>query len=97
MQILLLILSQDAAFCRNIHRIVLQPAQLSAVAEWLKEASLRAPVTLGSVTAVVLLRTVSAYFGGGGAPGEAKRDLGLPTNALAALANMAPHMEQMHR
>ncbi|MEW5298244.1 MAG: hypothetical protein WDW36_001389 [Sanguina aurantia] len=96
LQILLLILSQDAAFCRNIHRIVLQPAQLSAVAEWLKEASLRAPVTLGSVTAVVLLRTVSAYFGGGGAPGEAKRDLGLPTNALAALANMAPHMEQMH-
>ena len=47
--------------------------------------------SLGSLIYITLLRTV------GGNNFSQMRDLYLPTNALAALANMAPHMSGIHR
>eukprot|EP00798_Chlamydomonas_sp_ICE-L_P007765 gene7765-951_t len=83
LQILILILSQDTAFSQNIHKVPLSGA------DWFKERQIGA-ISLGSLTALVLLRTVSNNFNANA------RDLLLPTNALAALANMAPHIAGLH-
>jgi len=143
LQVWVLILSQDALFAANVHRLLLPPG----AASWYKEqlltggtggsggpglsgasgpdaaaaavaaGALSGPnvadrrgggqgsgLTLGSLMVIVLLRTVSANFGssqegGSGASSSSSSgggDLSLPTNALAALANLAPHTTYLH-
>ncbi|GBG00571.1 hypothetical protein Rsub_13274 [Raphidocelis subcapitata] len=82
LQIVVLILSQDAAFSNNIHRVILPGAP------WYRERPL-GRVSLGSLVYTVLLRTAAQNFG-------QLRDLYLPTNTLAALANLAPHVSGLH-
>ncbi|CAL8468041.1 g7580 [Coccomyxa elongata] len=79
--IILLILTQDASFAANVHKV-----QLTSV-PWYKERLLNR-TSLGSLLVVLLLRT--AHFN------LAKlRDVYLHTNTLAALANLAPHAENL--
>ncbi|PSC74556.1 dymeclin-like isoform X1 [Micractinium conductrix] len=78
--IILLMLSQDAAFAQNIHRITLPSVP------FYRERSAR--TALGSLLVVLLLRTAHYNLAN-------LRDLYLHTNTLAALANLAPHMSGM--
>ncbi|EIE20753.1 hypothetical protein COCSUDRAFT_48393 [Coccomyxa subellipsoidea C-169] len=79
--IILLILTQDASFAANVHKV-----QLTSV-PWYKERLLNR-TSLGSLLVVLLLRT--AHFN------LAKlRDVYLHTNTLAALANLAPHADNL--
>ncbi|KAF8072811.1 dym [Scenedesmus sp. PABB004] len=83
LQIIVLILSQDTSFSHNIHKVVL-PGGVS----WYKERQL-SRITLGSLVFVVLLRTAHQNVG-------QLQDLFLPTNTLAALANLAPQVSGLH-
>ena len=78
--IILLILSQDASFNANIHKLVVR-----GDIPWYKERMLR-DTTLGSLLVVLLIRTVKYNL-------SKLRDVYLHTNCLAALANMAPHCQ----
>ena len=79
--IIVLILSQDASFNANIHKLVVRDVP------WYKERMLR-DTTLGSLLVVLLIRTVKYNL-------SKLRDVYLHTNCLAALANMAPHCQDM--
>jgi hypothetical protein len=72
--IIVLILSQDASFNANIHKLVVRDVP------WYKERMLR-DTTLGSLLVVLLIRTVKYNL-------SKLRDVYLHTNCLAALANM---------
>eukprot|EP00878_Enallax_costatus_P040177 GHUV01046185.1.p1 GENE.GHUV01046185.1~~GHUV01046185.1.p1 ORF type:complete len:259 (+),score=79.14 GHUV01046185.1:162-938(+) len=83
LQIILLILSQDTSFSHNIHKVML-PGTVS----WYRERLLH-KVSLGSLVFIVLLRTAHQNVG-------QLQDLYLPTNTLAALANLAPQATSLH-
>ncbi|KAF6251815.1 Dymeclin [Scenedesmus sp. NREL 46B-D3] len=83
LQIIVLILSQDTSFSHNIHKVML----LGNV-PWYRERVL-SKVSLGSLVFVVLLRTAHQNVG-------QLQDLYLPTNTLAALANLAPQVSGLH-
>jgi len=80
--IILLILSQDSSFNANIHKLVL-PA-----VPWYQERLLP-NISLGSLVVVILIRTVKYNL-------SKLRDVYLHTNCLAALANMAPHVQNLN-
>eukprot|EP00882_Tetradesmus_deserticola_P021481 GHRQ01023254.1.p1 GENE.GHRQ01023254.1~~GHRQ01023254.1.p1 ORF type:complete len:322 (+),score=177.91 GHRQ01023254.1:768-1733(+) len=82
-QIMLLILSQDTSFSHNIHKVML-PGSVP----WYRERVL-SKISLGSLVFVVLLRTALQNVG-------QLQDLYLPTNTLAALANLAPQVSGLH-
>ncbi|KAK9806635.1 hypothetical protein WJX73_002684 [Symbiochloris irregularis] len=77
--IVILILSQDAVLARNLHQITL-PA-----VPWYKERLLQ-NISLGSLMVAVLLRTAHRNLG-------RMKDVYLYTNMLAALTNLAPHLQ----
>lgn len=77
LQIIVLILSQDEALSKSVHKLRL------ARVPWYTERQLH-DVTLGSLLFVVLLRTALHNLLG-------SRDVYLHTNTLAALANLVPH------
>eukprot|EP00250_Pteridium_aquilinum_P013996 c21711_g1_i1 orf=215-2221(+) len=79
--IILLILSQDSSFNSSLHKMVLQGVP------WFKERILT-QTTLGSLTVVILIRTVKYNL-------AALRDVYLHTNCLATLSNMAPHAHKL--
>ncbi|KAK9845745.1 hypothetical protein WJX81_001268 [Elliptochloris bilobata] len=79
--IILLILSQDAAFAANVHAV-----QLVEV-PWYKERLLH-KTSLGSLLVILLLRTAHYNL-------AALRDVYLHTNTLAALANLAPYAHNL--
>uniref|UniRef100_A0A383WDY4 Dymeclin n=1 Tax=Tetradesmus obliquus TaxID=3088 RepID=A0A383WDY4_TETOB len=83
LQIIVLILSQDTSFSHNIHKVM-----LPGVVPWYRERVL-SKISLGSLVAVVLLRTAHQNVG-------QLQDLYLPTNTLAALANLAPQVSGLH-
>eukprot|EP00879_Flechtneria_rotunda_P020891 GHRR01021996.1.p1 GENE.GHRR01021996.1~~GHRR01021996.1.p1 ORF type:complete len:588 (+),score=216.63 GHRR01021996.1:369-2132(+) len=83
LQIIILILSQDTSFSHNIHKVLL-PGSVT----WYQERMLQ-KISLGSLVFVVLLRTVHKNVG-------QLQDLYLPTNTLAALANLAPQVISLH-
>ncbi|KAF6251495.1 Dyggve-Melchior-Clausen syndrome protein-domain-containing protein [Scenedesmus sp. NREL 46B-D3] len=83
LQIIVLILSQDTSFSHNIHKVML-PGNVP----WYRERVL-SKVSLGSLVFVVLLRTAHQNVG-------QLQDLYLPTNTLAALANLAPQVSGLH-
>lgn len=83
LQIIVLILSQDTSFSHNIHKV-----HLHGAVSWYKERLLT-KISLGSLVYVVLLRTAHRNVG-------QMQDLYLPTNALAALANLAPQVSGLH-
>uniref|UniRef100_A0A7S3VLV0 Dymeclin n=1 Tax=Dunaliella tertiolecta TaxID=3047 RepID=A0A7S3VLV0_DUNTE len=100
LQILLLLLSQDPSFASNIHLVALPGG-----APWYKEQRLTVAkghsggagvgyggLSLGSLVVIVLLRTIASGLSGG----RQASDLAVPTNALAALANLAPYMAHLH-
>jgi len=74
LSIILLILSQDASFAQDIHKIIISGP------EWYKERPL-GKLSLGSFMIVLLLRMAHANLG-------SARDLYLHTNTMAALANI---------
>eukprot|EP00245_Coleochaete_scutata_P002264 TRINITY_DN1297_c0_g2_i1.p1 TRINITY_DN1297_c0_g2~~TRINITY_DN1297_c0_g2_i1.p1 ORF type:complete len:518 (+),score=93.00 TRINITY_DN1297_c0_g2_i1:66-1556(+) len=80
--IILLILSQDASFNANVHKLVLPGVP------WYKERLLP-KISLGSLMVVILIRTVKYNL-------SKLRDVYLHTNCLATLANMAPHVHQLN-
>eukprot|EP00899_Mesostigma_viride_P025984 jgi/Mesvir1/6570/Mv25657-RA.1 len=80
--IILLILSQDASFNANVHKLVL------ASVPWYNER-LMVKISLGSLMVIILIRTVKYNL-------SQLRDVYLHTNCLAALANMAPHMHNLN-
>mmetsp|Transcript_6392 Transcript_6392/g.22497 ORF Transcript_6392/g.22497 Transcript_6392/m.22497 type:complete len:708 (-) Transcript_6392:16-2139(-) len=80
--IILLILSQDASFNANIHKLELPSVP------WYRERLVN-NISLGSLLVVVLIRTVKYNL-------SKLRDVYLHTNCLAALANMAPHMQSLN-
>eukprot|EP00898_Chlorokybus_atmophyticus_P000736 jgi/Chlat1/1663/Chrsp127S01908 len=80
--IVCLILSQDASFNANIHKLMLNSVP------WYKERQL-SRISLGSLMVVVLIRTVKFNL-------SQLKDVYLHTNCLAALANMAPHVQQLN-
>eukprot|EP00877_Chromochloris_zofingiensis_P015055 jgi/Chrzof1/9803/Cz04g16070.t1 len=82
LQIIILILSQDTSFSHNIHKITI------ASVPWYRERLLHR-ISLGSLVYIVLLRSALHNFG-------ALNDLYLPTNTLAALANLAPQVNGLH-
>eukprot|EP00884_Botryococcus_braunii_P022736 jgi/Botrbrau1/9146/Bobra.160_3s0019.1 len=79
--IIILILSQDAAFARNIHSISLVSVP------WYKDRLL-SNTTLGSLLVIVLLKTAHYNL-------AKLKDVYLHTNTLAALANLAPHVSHL--
>ncbi|KAF5838498.1 Dyggve-Melchior-Clausen syndrome protein-domain-containing protein [Dunaliella salina] len=100
LQILLLLLSQDPSFASSIHLVALPGG-----APWYKEQRLTVAkgnsggagvgyggLSLGSLVVIVLLRTIASGLSGG----RQASDLAVPTNALAALANLAPYMAHLH-
>lgn len=74
--------SQDSSFNANIHKLVL-PA-----VPWYQERLLP-NISLGSLVVVILIRTVKYNL-------SKLRDVYLHTNCLAALANMAPHVQNLN-
>jgi hypothetical protein len=78
--IVLLVLSQDAAFAAGLHRLRLG----AGGAAFYRERALRG-TTLGSLAVVLLLRVAQLNL-------AHLRDAYLHTNTLAVLANLAPHM-----
>eukprot|EP00271_Cylindrocystis_brebissonii_P005392 TRINITY_DN17402_c0_g1_i1.p1 TRINITY_DN17402_c0_g1~~TRINITY_DN17402_c0_g1_i1.p1 ORF type:complete len:727 (+),score=106.70 TRINITY_DN17402_c0_g1_i1:575-2755(+) len=80
--IILLILSQDASFNANVHKLILPGVP------WYKERLLPR-ISLGSLMVVLLIRTVKFNL-------SKLRDVYLHTNCLATLANMAPHVHQLN-
>lgn len=76
--IIILILSQDASFAQNIHRVAIPSAP------FYKERHVRA-TTLGSLVVLMLLRTAHYNV-------ATMKDVYLHTNTLAALANLAPYV-----
>jgi hypothetical protein len=74
--------SQDSSFNANIHKLVL-PA-----VPWYQERLLP-DISLGSLVVVILIRTVKYNL-------SKLRDVYLHTNCLAALANMAPHVQNLN-
>jgi hypothetical protein len=78
--IVLLVLSQDAAFAAGLHRLRLG----AGGAAFYRERALRG-TTLGSLAVVLLLRVAQLNL-------AQLRDAYLHTNTLAVLANLAPHM-----
>lgn len=82
LQIIVLILSQDTSFSANIHKVVVPSVP------WYSERVL-SRVSLGSLVYIVLLRSTLLNFSNAS-------DLYLPTNTLAALANMAPQVSGLH-
>lgn len=80
--IILLILSQDASFNANVHKLVLPGVP------WYKERLLPR-ISLGSLMVVMLIRTVKYNL-------SKLRDVYLHTNCLATLANMAPHAHHLN-
>jgi len=80
--IILLILSQDASFNANIHKLTLHTVP------WYKERLLP-KISLGSLLVVILIRTIKYNL-------SKLRDVYLHTNCLAALANMAPHVQNLN-
>ncbi|CAL5220036.1 g1983 [Coccomyxa viridis] len=79
--IILLILTQDASFAANVHKV-----QLSSV-PWYRERLLNKTL-LGSLLVVLLLRTAHYNL-------AKLRDVYLHTNTLAALANLAPYAQDL--
>lgn len=75
LSIILLILSQDASFCSNSHRTMINGP------EWYKERSL-GQTSLGSLLMIILLRTAQQNF-------AKMRDVYLHTNTIAAFTNVA--------
>lgn len=82
MQIILLVLSQDSSFSSTIHKILLPSVP------WYKDRLLN-NITLGSLVFIVLLKSALQHF-------SHVNDLYLPTNTLAALANLAPQVVNLH-
>mmetsp|Transcript_5021 Transcript_5021/g.7791 ORF Transcript_5021/g.7791 Transcript_5021/m.7791 type:complete len:774 (+) Transcript_5021:56-2377(+) len=80
--IILLILTQDAAFNATIHTLMIPSVP------WFKERILQ-NVSLGSLAVIVFVRTIQYNL-------VKLRDTYLHTNCLAALANMAPHFHNLH-
>ncbi|KAI3815432.1 hypothetical protein L1987_15099 [Smallanthus sonchifolius] len=79
--IILLILSQDASFNASIHKLILPSVP------WYQERLLH-QTSLGSLMVIILIRTVKYNM-------SKMRDVYLHTNCLAALANMAPHVQRL--
>eukprot|EP01116_Phalansterium_solitarium_P001835 TRINITY_DN11658_c0_g1_i1.p1 TRINITY_DN11658_c0_g1~~TRINITY_DN11658_c0_g1_i1.p1 ORF type:complete len:667 (+),score=182.72 TRINITY_DN11658_c0_g1_i1:1116-3116(+) len=80
--IIILILSHDQSFNKNIQKMKLPTVP------WFKSRQLR-KVSLGSLTVLVLVRTVQINL-------AKMRDVYLHSNCLAALSNMAAQMEDIH-
>ncbi|GBG64367.1 hypothetical protein CBR_g41568 [Chara braunii] len=80
--IVLLILSQDASFNANVHKLVL------ASVPWYRERLLL-KISLGSLMVIILIRTIKFNL-------SKLRDVYLHTNCLATLANMAPYVQQLN-
>eukprot|EP00891_Asterochloris_glomerata_P002918 jgi/Astpho2/2918/fgenesh1_pg.00050_%23_160_t len=81
--IILLMLSQDTAWSRQVHRVRLGGRQVS----WFRERSLQG-TTLGSLLVIMLLRVAHQHLG-------QTRDAYLLQNTLATLANLAPHVSAL--
>mmetsp|Transcript_59853 Transcript_59853/g.141599 ORF Transcript_59853/g.141599 Transcript_59853/m.141599 type:complete len:611 (-) Transcript_59853:827-2659(-) len=79
--ILVLIFTQDAAFCANLHIHIL-PA-----VPWFQERTLH-NMSVGSLLVVIFVRTIQSHF--------QLKDVYMQTNCLAALANTAPHFRNLH-
>jgi hypothetical protein len=80
-----LILTQDSLFNSAMHTVMVQ-----APLPWLKERHVRpGSISVGSLTIVVLIRAALAAV-------ATSRDSYLLTNCLAALANMSPHLRDLH-
>ncbi|CAI7879479.1 unnamed protein product [Closterium sp. NIES-53] len=80
--IILLILSQDASFNANVHKLILSSVP------WYQERLL-SRISLGSLMVIILIRTVKYNL-------SKLRDIYLHTNCLATLANMAPHAHHLN-
>lgn len=80
--IILLILSQDSTFNASIHKQILPNVP------WYEERRLH-QISLGSLTVVVLIRTMKYNL-------SKMQDVYLHTNCLATLANMAPHVHRLN-
>ncbi|XP_038130972.1 dymeclin-like [Cyprinodon tularosa] len=81
--IILLILTEDDAFNRSIHEVVLKNIS------WYTERSLT-EISLGSLLILVVIRTVQFNM-------TRTRDKYLHTNCLAALANMSAQFRSLHQ
>lgn len=75
LSIILLVLSQDASFCSNSHRIMINGP------DWYKERPL-GQTSLGSLLMIILLRTAQQNF-------AKMHDVYLHTNTIAAFTNIA--------
>lgn len=81
--IILLILTEDDAFNRSIHEVVLKNIT------WYTERSLT-EISLGSLLILVVIRTIQFNM-------TRTRDKYLHTNCLAALANMSAQFRSLHQ
>ncbi|CAB1426491.1 unnamed protein product [Pleuronectes platessa] len=81
--IILLILTEDDAFNRSIHEVVLKSVS------WYTERSLT-DISLGSLLILVVIRTIQFNM-------TRTRDKYLHTNCLAALANMSAQFRCLHQ
>ncbi|MEQ2199658.1 hypothetical protein XENOCAPTIV_007294, partial [Xenoophorus captivus] len=81
--IILLILTEDDAFNRSIHEVVLKNIS------WYTERSLT-EISLGSLLILVVIRTIQFNM-------TRTRDKYLHTNCLAALANMSAQFRSLHQ
>lgn len=79
--IIVLMLSQEASFSSNIHRVAAPPVP------WYTERAV-GRCSLGSIVVMVLCRTAQSNL-------FRHNDAYLHTSTLAALTNMAPHMRGM--
>eukprot|EP01083_Nonionella_stella_P218065 782316_1 len=81
--IVMLILSEDSAFCETIHKhYILEEVP------WVKEVILH-DISLGSLAIVVLLHTISRNL-------TTEPDKYLHQNCLAVLSNMSPYARSVH-
>lgn len=103
--IALLLLSQDAAFCENIHRrIKVKGGNMS----WFAERRLGGDITLGSLLVILLVRLITAppsnpsvtssssSSSSSTTSSSVANDAYLHSNCLAVLANFAPHFHGLN-
>ncbi|CAH1251605.1 DYM [Branchiostoma lanceolatum] len=81
--IIILILSEDDAFSKSVHEIILKSVP------WYTERALH-KISLGGLLILVVIRTIQFNI-------TRMRDKYLHTNCLAALANMSAHFHSLHQ
>lgn len=96
--IVVLLLSQDAAFAESAHK---RMRVKSSAIPWFTERLLGDDISLGSLLTLLLVRLVAAppapaAAAAAAAPASLANDAFLHSNCLAVLANMSPYAEGLH-